>query len=219
MSNKSYTPAPLYKRLAAFVLDALVASLPLVIMLYLFTPSMMTPAPLLYPVPIVGAATVIDLPIQVNHYMNEQVPGGEKYEDTQLRNVSFGATVGRIMSVFVILFYLGYAAVCTALYDGHTVGKYVMRLTVVRRSPGSVTKAILLRELLGKVVLNSTVIVPIISVFIMLFTKKHLAIHDYIGSTEVVLVNGAKSSGVNLLDISDDEDEIDNNEDDGAAEA
>lgn len=210
MSKQSHTPAPLYKRLIAFILDALVASLPLVVMLYLFTPSMMTPAPILYPAPVAGAVTVIDLPIQVNHYMNEQVPGGDKYEDTQLRNVSFGATAGRVMSVFVILFYLGYAAVCTAMYDGHTVGKYVMGLTVVRRTPGSITKAILLRELLGKVVLNSTGIVPVISVFTMIFTKKHLAVHDYIGSTEVVLVNSAKSSGVNLLDISGDEDEEEN---------
>lgn len=218
MSNKSYTPAPLYKRFAALVLDAIVASLPLVVMLYFFTSNITTPAPLLYPAPAIGAATVIELPLQVNHYMNEQLPGGDKYEDTQLRNVSFGATAGRIASVFVILFYLGYATVCTALYDGHTVGKYVMGLTVIRRNPGSLTKAVLLRELLGKVLLNSTGIVLIISVFTILFTKKHLAVHDFIGSTEVVLVNGARASGVNLLDISDEDEEPENDDNDSVEE-
>ena len=42
------------------------------------------------------------------------------------------------------------------------------------------------REVLGKVLLNSIPIFPVISFFTMLFTKDRLTLHDMIGKTIVV---------------------------------
>ena len=45
---------------------------------------------------------------------------------------------------------------------------------------------ILLREGVGKILLNSIPIIPVISIFTILFTPSHKAIHDYIGKTRVL---------------------------------
>ena len=47
-------------------------------------------------------------------------------------------------------------------------------------------KHIFVREVLGKVILNSIPVIPVISIFTMIFTKKRLALHDMIGKTRVV---------------------------------
>ena len=75
---------------------------------------------------------------------------------------------------------------CVYLFDGMTAGKYLMGIQVAGRSGRCSAKNILLRELLGKVVLNSTIIIPLISFIMMLVTPRHYTIHDLIGQTRVV---------------------------------
>ena len=114
--------------------------------------------------------------------------------------MSFGASVCRFLSVFVIVFYVFYSTFCAYIFDGKTVGKKIMGLRMILRDPGEEPEEeekkkewqkkndmnIFKREVLGKVLLNSIPISPVISFFTMLFTKDRLTLHDMIGKTIVV---------------------------------
>ncbi len=176
--------APAYKRGIAFLVDAIIAFLPALVMYIIFTGTYTGYTPAFYPAPVIGAVSMIDLPVEVNDSVNtiKTDLGGVSTG----HNVSLYATGMRALSVLMIVFYVGYAAFCTVMYDGRTIGKKFMGIRVIPEDGESFNKAILLRELLGKVVINSTVIVPVISIIIMLITKDGKAIHDYIGKTRVV---------------------------------
>ncbi len=47
-------------------------------------------------------------------------------------------------------------------------------------------KCIFIREVLGKVLINSIPVFPVISFFTMIFTKNRLTLHDMIGGTCVM---------------------------------
>lgn len=204
MNHEQFSPAPLHKRLLAFLLDALIASIPAMILTYIFTEGIKILLFFLYPAPILGTTSIITLPLEANAYMNSLVPSGS-FAATELRNVSMIATLARVGSVIAVLFYVAYSAVATIFYDGQTLGKYVFKLTVVRRNEGSFKTAAILREVLGKIVLNSTIIIPIISMITMLVTKNHLAIHDFIGQTRVI--SDQRITGSSLLDSYDEDEE------------
>ncbi len=176
--------APAYKRAIAFLIDAVMAFLPALVMYIIFTGAYTGYTPAFYPAPIIGAVSMIDLPIEVNDSVNtiKTDLGGT----TTQHNVSLYATGMRALSVLVIVMYMGYAAFCTILYDGRTIGKKFMKIRVVSDDGKNFNKSILLRELLGKVLINSTVIVPVISIITILVTKDGKAIHDYIGKTRVI---------------------------------
>lgn len=188
-------PANPIKRTIAFLMDMVVAYIPALAFLIFFASTPVTNAPAFYACPIIGSLSLIQIPGEVDTYMNNLVDASENTTPSQLkekqensvRNVSFLATSCRILSVFVILFYVGYAACCTYLFDGITVGKYFMHLKVVPEDKNrKFGITILLREGLGKILLNSIPIIPVISVFTILLTPSHKAIHDYIGKTKVL---------------------------------
>lgn len=188
-------PANPMKRAVAFLMDMIVAYIPALAFLIFFSTTPVTNAPTFYACPIIGSLSLIQIPGDVNTYMNNLVDASDNTTREQLkekkenatRNVSFLATSCRILSVFVILFYVGYAACCTYLFDGITVGKYFMHLKVVPEDDSrKFGVTIVLREVLGKIILNSIPIIPIISIFTILFTPSHKAIHDYIGKTKVL---------------------------------
>ena len=175
-------PANPIKRAVAFLMDMIVAYIP-------------ANAPAFYASPIIGSLSLLQIPGEVDTYMNNLVDASDstttaqlkEKQDTTVRNVSFLATSCRILSIFVILFYVGYGACCTYLFDGITVGKYFMHLKVVPEDENrKFGITILLREGVGKILLNSIPIIPVISIFTILFTPSHKAIHDYIGKTRVL---------------------------------
>ena len=183
--EKEYINAPVIKRGVAFVIDALMAFLPALVMYLVFTGTYQGLAPLYYPAPVIGAVSMIDLPPAVNEEISivESDEGGV----ISTTNYSMTATLCRALSVVVIVFYVGYSAFCTILYDGKTIGKKLMGLKVVTDGETKLTKALVLREVLGKIVLNTTVIVPVISLVMAVVAPKKKTIHDYIGKTRVVV--------------------------------
>ena len=180
--------APVLKRIAAFLIDAVVAFIPVLVMYLAFTGSYVGWTPIWYESPAIAAVSMIDLPEEVNEKLNtfDNEDGGTYQE----YNVSFGASVCRFLSVFVIVFYVFYSTFCAYIFDGKTVGKKIMGLRMILRDPGEEPEEedmnIFKREVLGKVLLNSIPIFPVISFFTMLFTKDRLTLHDMIGKTIVV---------------------------------
>lgn len=182
--DKEYVNAPFVKRGIAFVIDAAMAFLPALVVYILFTGGYKGYTPLYYPAPLIGAVSMVDLPVAVNEKVsNVTTDEGGTISKT---NYSMTATGARLLSVVVIVMYVGYGTFCTIVYDGKTIGKKLMKLKVVTEDDGKMTKAFLLRELLGKVIVNSTVIVPVVSVFMVIFGKNKKAVHDYIGKTRVI---------------------------------
>ncbi len=190
--------APAHKRIGAFLIDIVVAIIPALTMYLVFAGSFKTWAPIYYESPIIGAISMYDLPIEVHEAVNTiKHPDGTSHQEY---NVSFGATVCRVMSVFSICFYVFYSTFCAYIFDGKTVGKKIMNLRMVvpmdteapeeeeakKEYEKKVNIRIFKREVLGKVILNSIPIFPIISVFTMLFTKERKTIHDMLGKTRVV---------------------------------
>lgn len=182
--DKEYVNAPFVKRGIAFIIDAAMAFLPALVVYILFTGGFKGYTPLYYPAPLIGAVSMVDLPVEVNEKVSNVTT--EQGGTISTTNYSMVATGSRMLSVVVIIMYVGYGTFCTLVYDGKTIGKKLMKLKVIPENDGEMTKAFLLRELLGKVVVNSTVIVPVVSVFIVLLGKNKKAVHDYIGKTRVV---------------------------------
>lgn len=182
--NKEYDKAPFIKRGFAFIIDAVMAFLPALVVYFIFTGTFTGYTPLYYPAPVIGAVSMIELPAVVNEKVStvETDKGGVVTNN----NYSMVATGSRMLSVFVIIFYIGYGTFCTLVYDGKTIGKKLMKLRVVSDGNENVTKAYIMREVLGKVIINSTVVVPVISIIMVLFMPRGKAVHDIIGKTRVI---------------------------------
>lgn len=190
--------APILKRIAAFLIDAVTAFIPALAMYIVFTGGYAGWTPIWYESPVIAAVTMIDLPPQVNEQLNTfDNEDGSTHKEY---NVSFSATVCRVMSVLSIVFYVFYSTFCAYIFDGQTVGKRLMRLRILIRGQTDMPeekeemqewkkkndKCIFVREVLGKVLLNSIPIFPVISFFTMIFTKDRLTLHDMIGKTCVM---------------------------------
>ncbi len=195
-----YAPPSIWKRVAAFVIDALVAFIPALTMYLVFAGgSFPNKTVLFYESPIIGAVSMYDLPKEVNDRLNtfDNEDGKTTHQEY---NVSFGATVCRCMSVIAIAFYVFYSTFCAYIFDGKTVGKKIMNLRMIVEDSGTPPedeqekkewekrcyRHIFVREVLGKVILNSIPVFPVISVFTIFFTKKKKALHDMMGKTIVV---------------------------------
>jgi len=190
--------APILKRVAAFLIDAVAAFIPALAMYLVFTGSYAGWTPIWYESPVIAAVTMFDLPLQVNESLNT-FDNGDGSTHTEY-NVSFSATVCRVVSVLAIVFYVFYSAFCAYIFDGQTVGKKLMGLRILIRGSTDIPedeeerqkwkkkndKCLFVREILGKILLNSIPIFPIISFFTMIFTKDRLTMHDMIGKTCVV---------------------------------
>lgn len=190
--------APIIKRTAAFLIDAVVAFIPALVMYIVFTGTYSGWTPIWYESPAIAAVTMYDLPLEVHESLNTfENPDGSTYTEY---NVSFVATISRILSVFAIVFYVFYSTFCAYIFDGKTVGKKLMGLRMIVRNPGEEPEDdekrkewnkqnnmhIFVREVLGKVLLNSIPVFPVISFFTMIFTKDRLTLHDMIGKTCVI---------------------------------
>lgn len=192
------TSDPILKRVAAFLIDAVAAFIPALAMYIIFTGGYTGWTPIWYESPVIAAVTMIDLPPQVNESLNT-FDNGDGSTHTEY-NVSFSATVCRVISVLSIVFYVFYSTFCAYIFDGQTIGKKLMGLRILIRGQTDMpeeeeeqtkwkkknNKCIFLREVLGKVLLNSVPVFPILSFFIMLFTKNRLTLHDMIGGTCVM---------------------------------
>lgn len=184
------SPASVVRRILAFLIDAGVAFLPILVVIIMSTRNydgLGYAAPALYACPVEGALSLYTVPINVYNTTNSSE--NELGEVRTEYNYTPFATLQRMLSVVGIVFYIGYSAFATYLYEGVTVGKHLMKIKVTSQDitdEKTKSKALLLREIIGKILINSTVIIPIISFFTMIFTEDHLTIHDMIFKTRVI---------------------------------
>lgn len=114
----------------------------------------------------------------------DEVIGTNAYENSLV--VNRPNFMVRVTAIVGIVFYLLYSFVCTLLLKGQTIGKKIMNIKVKNTNLVSVSNgSIFFREFLGKILINSIPFVPIISIFTILFTSEHKALHDMLSDTIV----------------------------------
>jgi uncharacterized membrane protein len=197
----AYKPAVPGRRMAAWLLDAVIATLPVMLISLLVLKSIFLPyyMVLFYPSP--AAATLLYL--GVSSYGDLTLTSETNAEYTYVTRVdkngehmqtytSVNADGGLIrkwragLGVLALVFYLLYPLICTLLLKGQTIGKKIMGIRVRRTdcTPAG-RESIFSRELLGKLLLNSIPFVPLISLLTILLTKEHKALHDMVADTIV----------------------------------
>ncbi|MBP3039494.1 RDD family protein [Bacillaceae bacterium Marseille-Q3522] len=193
--NRITTPN---RRMMAFIIDAVVASLPVFIVTFIIgiiiIPVMML---FMYPSPVYGALSSLgfatftssaEIGMKVENLDNTEIDETDKTifteEDNQESNQI--SSVISISAGISLVFYLFYSLSCTLFFKGQTIGKKIMHIKV-RRSSSHPAKSgtIIYREFIGKLLLNSIPLVPVISFFTILFTKEHKALHDMLADTIV----------------------------------
>ncbi len=189
---KSYSdidlyPAAIIRRIFAFVIDSFMSFVPLLAVLLLLTANYRGYgyiAPAFHAFPLIGLITMVDVPENVHEAINTQENDiGGTYHDY---DSSLGATFKRLVSVVAIVFYVFYGTFTTCIFEGKTFGKHLMKINTVAVDTEKPMKKLLFREIFGKVILNTIPIIPLISFFTIIFTPKHLSIHDMIFGTRVV---------------------------------
>ncbi len=183
--NEKEFLAPFWKRSIAFIIDSLIAFIPALAIMLIFSFNQVYTVPLTYPSPLAGVYLIKDMPSEMDDYLNTfENEDGSTYTT---RNVSLSASFFRSMTFLSVAFFALYATFCTVIFEGMTVGKRLLRIKVVCTEQSlKLSKTLIIREFLGKVLLNSLPIIPIISIFTVIFTSKHLAIHDMISKTKVI---------------------------------
>lgn len=182
--EKASYPASILKRGLAYIIDCVISVIPIWVICGLMLSQVPMEPLILSPAPVWGMLTIYKMPTEVDKALNTITnEDGTYYEVPQ--NVSFSATSIRICTVLSMVFYVLYTTFCTYLY-GKTVGKKLMNIEVVHTGPLKPGIWSLLREAFGKILLNTTLIVPVVSIITVLVTPSHKAIHDFIGRTTVV---------------------------------
>ncbi|HHW00759.1 MAG TPA: DUF1700 domain-containing protein [Clostridiaceae bacterium] len=185
------------RRLCAYIIDAIISILPVLVIVLTMTRAFAVPYImfLTYPSPLPGASIYLSYPAYTD--LSEQSSSGVVKTYVVKEN---GSTrdVGEINSTYSVksrlpkyilanlglAFYLFYSLVCSLLLKGQTIGKKLMRIKIRKSNADPATRgAIFYREFLGKILLNSIPIVPVISVFTILFTREHKALHDMLADT------------------------------------
>jgi len=191
-------------RISAFAIDALIAVIPASLIavflglgalpFLLFTAA---PSPLAGATVYLGyhAFTTLDSvdvavqqgvthTIQTSEIIVDEV-GKQNYQEL-FQTANRLSPLPRYLPFIALLFYLLYAPVCTLLLQGQTLGKRLMRIQVSRCNGGTARRsALFFREFLGKLLLNSIPIIPLVSLFTLLLSKEHKTLHDMLADTTV----------------------------------
>lgn len=191
-------------RICAFAIDVLIAVLPASIVAFMVG---LAALPFLLiiaaPSPLAGASlylgfhafTVMDsVGVAVQQGMSQTIDstgvimgevGRQNYQE-MFQTANRLSPLPRYLSIMALLFYLLYVPVCTLFLRGQTLGKRLMRIQVRQNGNQTVRRsALFFREFLGKLLLNSIPIVPLISLFTLLLTKEHKTLHDMLADTTV----------------------------------
>jgi len=147
-----------------------------------------------YPSPLPGASIYLSFPAYTD--LSEQSSSGvvKTYVATENGNArvvetnSTNSVKSRLPRIILanlgLAFYLLYSLVCSLLLKGQTIGKKLMRIKIRKSNADPATRgSVFYREFLGKILLNSIPIIPIISIFTILFTREHKALHDMLADT------------------------------------
>lgn len=196
------------RRLFAYFIDAFIAVLPATILSLVFTANIVLPSMMLVmtPSPLAGSSVYLAYSayteLSVNSFEESTIEESNVEESNadviskyvyrvgtdEMRSTPT-APGGTLTTTFIIsglAFYLLYSTLCTILFKGQTLGKKIARIKVKRSNTDIATSgAIFTREFLGKLLINSIPIVPIISLLTILLTKDNKALHDMLADTIV----------------------------------
>jgi len=190
------------RRLCAYVIDAVISVLPILVIVFTMSRAFALPYMmfLTYPSPLPGASIYLSYSAYTD--LSEKSSSGviKTYVVAESGSTK---TVGETNSTYSVksrlpryifsslglAFYLFYSLVCSLLLKGQTIGKKLMRIKIRKSNADPATReSIFYREFLGKILLNSIPIVPIASIFTILFTREHRALHDMLSGTIIAEV-------------------------------
>lgn len=184
------------RRLSAYFIDALIAVLPAFVVTSILGSTILSCFLLImYPSPLAGASIYTSYAsyqefsvIESRSYSPNSVSTvPEASREIVQANVNKPSPLSVAAALFALAFFLLYSLAATLVFRGQTIGKKLMYIKVRRSNTGPVTKGgIFSRELLGKILINSIPLVPLISIFTILLTKEHKALHDMLADTIVV---------------------------------
>lgn len=195
------------RRLCAYAMDTIIAVVPALLVLLVIGRTLALPFVLFltYPSPGVGASVYMSYSTYTEYSSSGvteiYVIGEDGTKVTNASNLESGSEAAKqsrwengkkpslitsILASVGLLFYLIYSLVCTLIFKGQTVGKKLMHIKIRRSNTELVTKGtIFYREFLGKTLINSIPLIPLISLLTILFTKEHKALHDMLADTIV----------------------------------
>lgn len=183
------------RRLCAYLIDAVIAVLPLFVVTGILGSIMLSFLLLIeYPSPLVGALSSLSYAafqeVTVTDTNTYSSISASKYDENTIQKVSSRpAPLSIAFAVLGIGFYILYSLITALIFRGQTIGKRLMHIKVWHSDRSSVKRgSIFIREFLGKILINSIPIVPLVSIFTILFTKEHKALHDMLADTIVVEV-------------------------------
>lgn len=195
------------RRLCAYVMDAIIAVVPALIAVFIIGRALALPYVLFlaYPSPVAGASAYLSYSAYTEYsssgVVETYVIGEDGTKVTNANNSESGlksadqshwkdgrkpSLITSILAIVGLIFYLIYSLVCSLLFKGQTLGKKLMHIKIRRSNTELVTRGtIFYREFLGKTLINSIPLIPLISLFTILFTKEHKALHDMLADTIV----------------------------------
>lgn len=179
------------RRLFAYIIDAFVAVLPALILSYVINSDRTLPI-LMF---VLISSPFVIVPVYLSPYNKYFIYNILNFNTTyvyrvdmadRLRIIAPGSTIWYSLVIFGLVFYLLYSTLSTILFKGQTLGKRIMRIKVKRSNTNRATAGVIFnREILGKLLINSIPIVPIISLLTILLTKENKALHDMLADTIV----------------------------------
>ncbi|MCQ2008900.1 RDD family protein [Sporolactobacillus sp. STSJ-5] len=174
------------KRLCAFLIDAVIAVLPAL----LFSLLSKIAVPVLFMLIFSYASPAWGVSIYGGTAAYYQETSTTVFDGHNV--VTENRTIGKPSALMItfnylsVAFYLFYALICTWLLHGQTLGKKLMHIRVRTATAEPASKwTIFYREFLGKVLINSIPLIPLASLFTLLFTKEHKTLHDMLADTIV----------------------------------
>ncbi|HHW47309.1 MAG TPA: DUF1700 domain-containing protein [Clostridiaceae bacterium] len=188
------------RRLFAYVIDEVISVLPVLIIAFTITRNLALPNMmfLIYPSPLPGASIYLSYSAYtsltersssgvIRTYVATKNGSTKTISETNSTNSARPKLLGSLIAYFGLAFYLFYSLACALLFKGQTIGKKIMRIRIRKSNADPATgSTIFYREFLGKILLNSIPIIPIISIFTILFTREHKALHDMLADTIIV---------------------------------
>lgn len=188
------------RRLCAYFIDAIIAVVPAFVITFVLGSAMLSYVLLiLYPTPLVGTLSYLGYSSFEGYTITQEEVINTSLHNTvsvseggaeNIQQISRRPTPTSIaFAIFGLVFYMFYSLGAALIFKGQTVGKKLMHIKVCRSDTSSITRgSIFSREFLGKFLMNSIPVVPLISLFTILFTKEHKALHDMLADTIVVEV-------------------------------
>jgi uncharacterized RDD family membrane protein YckC len=178
------------RRLCAFLIDSVIASVPFLLsgllisstivpfLLLVLLYSNPAPSTLFYTASsMVYDKTYTEVSDHAIHRNDNTITIVKTKKHALLRN---------FIDIIGFTMYLLYSLICTWLLRGQTLGKKLMHIRVRAATAQPASKwTIFYREFPGKVLINSIPIVPLASLFTLLFTKEHKTLHDMLADTIV----------------------------------